>query len=79
MTALPNDQIQLINCKELTTKLSISRSSIYERISPKSKYFDPSFPSPIRVGRCTRWRLSEVQAWIESKSNERARPSPSAS
>ena len=79
MTASPNDQIQLINCKELTTKLSISRSSIYERINPKSKYFDSSFPLPIRVGRCTRWRLSEVQAWIESKSNERTRPSPSTS
>lgn len=45
----------------------ISRSSIYDRINPRSQRYDPQFPKPIKFGHLTRWHLSEVDSWIQSK------------
>ncbi|EMF8518291.1 MULTISPECIES: helix-turn-helix transcriptional regulator [Enterobacter cloacae complex] len=29
------------------------------------------FPSPIKLGRSSRWKLSEYQGWIEQRANKR--------
>jgi prophage regulatory protein len=51
----------------------LSRSSIYERLNPKSEYFDPNFPKPIKLGkRAVGWRESDVAAWLESRSGGEA-------
>ena len=35
---------------------------------PRSPYYDPDFPKPIRLGkRAVGWRESEVIAWLESR------------
>lgn len=51
---------------------AISRSTIYEMINPKSNYYDPNFPKPIRLTE-TRigWVSQEVYDWIESKIAQR--------
>lgn len=61
------DSFQMITRVELEELISLSRSSIYDRLNPNSKRYDSSFPRPVKFGYLTRWRLSEVQAWIQSK------------
>ena len=50
----------------LLALIGISRSTVYNRINPKSKYYDPMFPRPIRLGaRAVGWVLEDVYAYIE--------------
>lgn len=63
-SADPFKMISRIDLEELT---GLSRSTIYDRMNSKSKRYDPDFPKPVKFGHLTRWRLSEVQAWIQSK------------
>ena len=58
---------QLIKRPELEQLTGLSRSSIYDRLNPKSKRYDATFPKAIKLSHSTRWRLSEVTDWIESK------------
>ncbi|ENV70696.1 helix-turn-helix transcriptional regulator [Acinetobacter towneri] len=62
-----NPELRMISRAQLETLLGLSRSTIYDRLSRKSKRYDPTFPQPIKFGRLSRWRLSEVLDWIESK------------
>jgi len=56
---LPRQQIEVI--------LNLSRSSIYARLNPSDKGYDPAFPVPIKVGAsAVRWRRSEIDAYIAS-------------
>ncbi len=63
-TPPPYKMINRTGLEELT---GLSRSTIYDRINPKSKRYDASFPKPVKFGHLTRWSLSEVQIWIQSK------------
>lgn len=59
---------KVLRTKPMTDKSGVSRSSAYNKINPASKYFDPSFPKPIRLGaRSIGWRESEIDAWIASR------------
>lgn len=50
---------------EVENLTALSRSSIYEKLSPHSCRYDPKFPRPVKIGqRAVAWRLSEVEAWI---------------
>ncbi|MCU4603439.1 AlpA family transcriptional regulator [Acinetobacter ursingii] len=40
---------QIINLKEVIAFTSISRAKVYEMINEKSKYYDPTFPKPVRL------------------------------
>jgi prophage regulatory protein len=37
--------------KEACTALNMARSKLYYLCDPKSPYFDPAFPRPIRIGK----------------------------
>ena len=64
---------QIINLKEVIEFTSISRAHIYEMINVKSKYYDPSFPRPIRLSNSRiGWVAREVNQWIEDKLQNRA-------
>jgi prophage regulatory protein len=59
---------KVLRMKVMTEKTGVSRSTAYNKINPASKYFDPTFPKPIRLGaRTVGWRESEVIAWIASR------------
>ncbi len=66
---------RIVRMKELSSLLGLSRSTIYDRINPKSRRFDPSFPRPIRLGLASvGWSLNEVMAWIAAR--PQANPNP---
>ena len=63
---------QIINIKEVIQFTSISRAKIYEMINVDSKYYDPSFPKPIRLSESRiGWVALEVHQWIEVKIQSR--------
>ncbi|MEA1988515.1 MAG: AlpA family phage regulatory protein [Pseudomonadota bacterium] len=64
---MQNTQRTLLNIRQLTERLSLSKSAIYRRLDSKDKLHDPSFPKPIKMGETTsRWIESEVDDWIEN-------------
>ena len=63
---------QIINIKDVIQFTSISRAKIYEMINVDSKYYDPSFPKPVRLSESRiGWSAWEIHQWIESKLEER--------
>ena len=43
-------------------QIGVSRSTLYRMVATNK------FPQPIRIGhRATRWRLSQVLEWLESR------------
>lgn len=51
------------NDQSLAARLSVSRQTIWRLVKS-----DPTFPKPIRLTPgCTRWLLSEIEAWEASK------------
>lgn len=63
--ALPNPVPQLddnlIDLKSVRAGTGLSGSTIYKLME------NQAFPQAIRLGKkCTRWRASEVSAWIKS-------------
>jgi prophage regulatory protein len=63
----------LLRRQEVERVTGLGRSAIYERMNPKSKQYDPSFPKPVCIGgpadspTAVRWPSSSVNAWIQSK------------
>ncbi|WP_366090039.1 AlpA family phage regulatory protein [uncultured Dechloromonas sp.] len=72
------NRLRLIRLAELLLLLACSRSTVYLRLDPKSPYYDPSFPRPIKLsghanGRgAVAWVESEVEAWIAERMAARA-------
>ncbi|WP_315689194.1 helix-turn-helix transcriptional regulator [Enterobacter roggenkampii] len=63
-----NQPLRILRMAELTVLLGISRSSIYEKLNPKSRYYDADFPKPIRLGAASvGWRSTSVDEWIASR------------
>jgi len=61
-------QINILRLKHLKEKTGISRSTVYNKMNPDSKYYDAEFPRPIRLGGSSvGWRESDVDAWLESR------------
>lgn len=63
---------QIFKIETVSKIIDLSRSTIYELINPKSKYYDPSFPKPLhltqnRIG----WLSQEIYDWLELKISQR--------
>ncbi|RKG33593.1 AlpA family phage regulatory protein [Acinetobacter guerrae] len=63
---------QIITVKDVMKFTSISRSKIYELINKESKYYDPTFPQPVRLSESRiGWSAWEVHQWIGAKLESR--------
>lgn len=63
---------QIVNIKDVIQFTSISRAKIYEMINVNSKYYDSTFPKPIRLSESRiGWVALEVHQWIEYKIQSR--------
>ena len=63
---------QIINIKDVIEFTSISRAKIYEMINVNSKYYDSTFPKPVRLSESRiGWVALEVHQWIEGKIQSR--------
>lgn len=50
---------QLITAEELAKLMQVSERTLWRLLS------GGKLPKPVRIGRSTRWRLAEVNDWIE--------------
>lgn len=67
-TSHSNQPLRILRMAELTAFLGISRSSIYEKLNPKSRYYDAEFPKPVRLGAASvGWRATAIDEWIASR------------
>lgn len=62
-SATPIDR--LVDMSTLTKMLQRSRASIYRDIGRSE------FPGPLKLGRSSRWRVSEIMAHIDARSEAR--------
>jgi predicted DNA-binding transcriptional regulator AlpA len=57
---LPENAGLLIDGKTLAKLLSVSRAMLYRLLA------EEALPPPVKLGRLTKWRLTEVLEWIEA-------------
>jgi prophage regulatory protein len=70
--AASNQSLNVLKAPGVSKKTGRSRSSIYNAIDPASRYYDETFPRPIRTGaKSIGWIESEVDAWIASRAQAR--------
>ena len=53
------NQIKLLSCKQLVELLSMSKSSIYQKMDKNE------FPKPIHFGRTVRWRYIDIEKYVK--------------
>lgn len=57
---------RLLRRKNIESLFGISRSTIYARLDPASKQYDPAFPRKIQLSaKSVAWLESECQAYIQ--------------
>lgn len=56
-----------LRIKQLAAILSISKSSIWAKLDTRSRYYDPAFPKPIKIGRATCFLHAEVVEYVEAR------------
>lgn len=67
---------KILRLKQLKEKTGLSGSSVYNKLNPRSKYYDETFPKPIRLGATSisgsvGWIESEIEAWLASRPRTR--------
>lgn len=56
---------------EVLSLLGGSRATHYNRLNPKSPYFDPRYPKPIKNGRLSIYLATEVSAYLTALATAR--------
>ena len=73
MSETPKTLKKVLRIKRLKEKLPMSSASIYNKLNPRSKYYDETFPRPIRLGMgSVGWLEAEVDDWIATRAQSRS-------
>lgn len=68
MSTPPVFHPRIVRLKQLTARLGLGRSTIYDRMDAKSPRYDATFPKPIKLGAAAiGWVDSEITTWIEQR------------
>ena len=60
--------LKILRLPAVIETYGISRSSVYEKLNPKSRRYDPTFPTPIKIGvSAVGWLQHELNEWLISK------------
>lgn len=62
---------RVMRIKELKYRSGLCRASIYNRMNPRARGFDPRFPKPIKLGSSVGWIESEFLVWLKALMDER--------
>lgn len=58
----------ILRMRQVSELLSLSKSSIYAKLNHRCKYYDPSFPKPIRLGdAAVGWTHQSIVTWIDGR------------
>lgn len=68
MVANIDTPARILRVWHVTAQLSISRSTLYDWLDPKSPRYDSTFPKPIRLGRASiGWLSKDIEAFIDAR------------
>jgi prophage regulatory protein len=68
MSETIKSQPNVLRLSRLKHKTGISGSSIYNKLNPSSRYYDPTFPKPIRLGLASvGWIEHEIDDWLTQR------------
>lgn len=68
MQTSENRTNQIIRINKLKQMIGLSRSSVYDKMNPKSNRYDESFPRPIKLSiSAVGWFEQDVIDWLNSK------------
>ena len=77
MNAQPRTPLTILRLKQVRERLSLSRSTIYDKLNPRSPRHDPSFPKQISLGGdAVGWLESQIEEWIEMRIRESRKRMP---
>jgi prophage regulatory protein len=58
--------VQVLRISDVIAITGLCRSSIYNKLNPKSPYYDQDFPKSFKLGlRTTGWLKADIENWIE--------------
>jgi len=64
---------RILRLKQLTERIGLGRSTIYDRMDTQSPRYDATFPKPIKLGASAiGWIDSEITTWIEQRMSAKA-------
>lgn len=68
--------IRILRRRDLEALVRLSRSTIYDKINPRSARYDASFPKPIHLGggAAVGWVEAEIQQWLERQIEASRKP-----
>ena len=59
---------KVLRRKELESLLSLSRSTIYDKMNPKSPRYDKDFPKPVKLSlSAVGWFEKDICAWLKTR------------
>ena len=62
----PHVVVQVLRISDVIAITGLCRSSIYNKLNPKSPYYDQDFPKSFKLGlRTTGWLKADIENWIE--------------
>jgi prophage regulatory protein len=65
MKEVGDSELRVVRLKQLIVMIGLSRSTIYDRMNPKSPRYDDSFPRSIGLGgKAKGWFLQDVKVWL---------------
>lgn len=60
---------QLLRMREVCSRLGLSRSAVYDKLSRTSPRYDSTFPKPIKLGmKAVAWNEAHIYEWLNSRS-----------
>ncbi|WP_340332863.1 helix-turn-helix transcriptional regulator [Pseudomonas sp. LP23] len=66
-----NGSDRVLRLKQVQERTGLGRSTIYDRLNPRSSRFDDSFPRPFKLGlSAVGWLESGVDEWIALRASE---------
>lgn len=61
-------KLNILKIRKLCEKLATSKASIYNKLNVNSKYHDPEFPLPVKLGENScGWIEEQIDTWILSR------------
>ena len=68
VTSMTSCVSKVLRLKHVQERVGLGRSTIYDRMNPKSPRYDSTFPKPIKLGiAAIGWIEVEIDAWIKSR------------
>lgn len=68
VTGMTSCVSRVLRLKHVQERVGLGRSTIYDRMNPKSPRYDSTFPKPIKLGiAAIGWIEAEIDAWIKSR------------